>query len=65
MKIIEVIVVLILIFVLGKFLVGWSPEEKVQEVKGHQKIYKESQKSLDDSMKNLEKGYEKYEEVGE
>lgn len=63
MKFIEVLVVLILIFLLARFYAGWSPEKEAEEIRGYQKTYTESKEKLEKTTEQLEKEYEKYEDV--
>jgi len=63
MKIIEVLIVIFLIFILTKFYVGISSDEKNNEVINHKRIYTESQEKLKKATETLEKEYEKYQET--
>ena len=60
MKIIELLIVLFLIFILGKFYTGVSQNEKKDEIIKHEKIYMESQEKLKNATEIMEKEYEKY-----
>ncbi|HAS79867.1 MAG TPA: hypothetical protein DCR90_03045 [Fusobacteriaceae bacterium] len=63
MKIIELLIVLILIFILTKFYMGGSQDEKKNETIIHKKIYIESQEKLKNAKEIMEEEYKKYEKI--
>lgn len=63
MKIIELLIVLILIFILTKFYTGGFQGKKKSEVFIQQKIYIESQEKLEKAKKTVEEEYKKYENI--
>ena len=63
MKIIELLVVLLLIFLLANFYTGGFKGEKSSEVIIQKKIFIESQEKVEKSMKIMEEEYKKNEKI--
>ena len=63
MKIIELLIVLLLIFILAKFYTGRFQDEQKNDIIIQKKIYIESQEKLDEAKKIMEEEYKKIEKL--
>ncbi|MGB6127115.1 MAG: hypothetical protein WBG30_00040 [Psychrilyobacter sp.] len=63
MKIIELLIVLLLIFILANFYMGRFQDKKSNEVIIQKKIYIESQEKLKEAKEIIKDGYKKYENI--
>lgn len=63
MKIIELLIVLLLIFILINFYIGGFQDRGKNKVINQQKIYIESQEKLENAKEIIKKEYKKYEKI--
>ncbi len=63
MRFIGIVVVILFIFILTKFYMGISLDDKDNEVVKQREIYRESQEKLKRAGETLEREYEKYNDI--
>jgi len=63
MKIIELLLVLLLIFILSKFYLGGFQDKKSGEVITQKRIYIESQEKLKKAKEIMKEEYKQYEKI--
>ncbi len=63
MRFIGIVAVILFIFILTKFYMGISLDDKDNEVVKQREIYRESQEKLKRAGETLEREYEKYNDI--